>query len=109
MAEITDVLTKLVERTGQNKVGWKPTADEKTFMALIGDNSVTISSPKGLYVPDVVLRVLDKDGREIDRLDSTAKGGELTPELRQLFEKARSVALSVPKELDELLKELERI
>ena len=109
MAAISDILAKLIDRTKQDKVQWQPTASEQTFVAVIGNNSVMISSPRGLLVPDVILRILDKNGRELGRLDSTSEGGNRTAELRQLYETARSVALSAPNVLEELLEELERI
>lgn len=108
MAEITDVIAKLIERTDQGKVPWKPAADEQTFIAVIGDASVTVSKDTVLGAG---MRVLDKSGREIYALGAIFRqlDGKESGDLLQLHEKARRYALGVDRQLDELLAELERV
>ncbi len=120
MAEITDIVSKLLERTEQGKVNWKPghaadestfypailrlSTDERPFFTVIGDNSVLIQ----LRDPGVVLRVLDKNGRELERVDSWIETDLiLQANLKRLYNKAKNQALGVAGQLDELLKQLE--
>ena len=105
MAEITHIIAKLIERTDQGKVAWKPTASEQTFVAVIGNTSVRVT--KGL-VHSLELKVLDRAGREIYALDDN-QSGEYRKDLAQLHEKARRFALGVDRQLEELLAELERV
>ena len=57
---------------------------------------------------DTVLKVLNRAGDEIDKLDSgITKGEDWIPRLSELYDKARRAALNVDSQLDELLKELE--
>jgi len=58
----------------------------------------------------VVLRILDKADRELERLDSwTETNTVLQTNLERLYSKARNHALGVSDQLDELLKQLEAI
>ena len=105
MAEISDILIKLLERTNQDKVTWKHTSDERIFIAVLGKASVMIREDRNY---DLLLRILNPDGREIDTLDSgTALGRQWAGQLSELYTKARRIALGGDKLLDELLKELE--
>ena len=102
MAQMTDVLSKLLERTNQGKVMWKATAKEQTFIAVIGNSSVMISREDGAPV----LKILDRSGRELAELDSI-DARESRENLWALHREARHIALGVDRQLDELLKELE--
>ena len=105
MAEITDILTKLLERTNQDKVRWQPTSDEQTFVAVLGNLSVMVLRDS---IGDPVLKILNKAGREIEVLDGgVGSGTEWREDLFELHKKARRAALGVDSQLDELLKELE--
>ena len=105
MADITDILDMLIERTEQVKVAWQPTSAERVFTAVFGSYSVLIEIDSG---HDTVLRVLNKEGNEIERLDSgTTKGRGWVSRLTGLHDHARRTALRVDSQLDELLSELE--
>ena len=104
MAEITDVLSKLLERTQEGKVQWQPTSNELTFVAVVGNLSVMILSD----AYGVNLRILDKSGNDIETIhsgDQTTTRPD-TAQLTQLYVEARRTALNVGSQLDELLKEL---
>ena len=64
MAEISDILTRLLERTDQDKVIWKSTVDERAFIAALGKNSVVVQ--QDYRVLGFEMRILDQQGREID-------------------------------------------
>ena len=105
MAETSDILIRLLERTNQDKVNWKPTSDEQTFIAVLGKASVMILRDD---LNDTVLRILNPDGREIETLDTaTPAARQWVGQLRELYTKARRIALGVDSQLDELLRELE--
>jgi hypothetical protein len=115
MAEITDVLNRVIERTEQGQLNWKPTASEQTFVSVIGDRSVMISelkptsrSPLPPFPPSVEFKILDKGGREIAVLDDEmVEGKERRQDLLRLYRSARSNALQVESQLEALLKDVE--
>ena len=106
MAEITAILDKLLERTNQDKVVWKSTADERTYVAVIGKNSVVVQKDHRLF--GFEMRILDQQGREIDQLQfEGAPGANVQSQLRDLYHQARRLALGVDNQLDKMLQELE--
>ena len=111
MADVTDILTKLLERTNLDKVSWQSTVDDSTFLAVLGNTSVAINEEYGDYGQlQYVLKILNQEGREIERLGSytSNKDGETShDELSELYLKARRIALGVDSQLDSLLQELE--
>ena len=109
MAEIADIINKLLERTNEDKVAWKTTVDETTFTAVIGSTSTLVSArDDSLGNQQVQFRILDRQGREIERYDTLHKyDAEIGARLRELYTKAKRVALGVEDQLDELLKALE--
>ena len=107
MAETWDILTKLLERTNQDKVNWQTSSDEYEFLAVLGEASVTIRQYDH-FGKHAVLRILNEEGREIEELDSqTGEGSEWYEQLRELYSKARRIALGVDSQLDALLKALD--
>ena len=106
MAEISEILLKLLERTNQDKVVWKTTVDERAFITVVGENSVVVQQDDRLY--GIEMRILDQQGREIDRLqfEGTASA-PVQSQLRDLYHQARRLALGVDSQLDKLLQELE--
>ena len=118
MAEVTDIITKLLERTNENKVSWQTTADEDTFIAVVGDTSTLVSAYEGRLdlmagKQEVRFRILNREGREIERYDTSftilnfERLKDIDNSLAQLYAKARRFALGVEDQLDELLKALE--
>ncbi len=109
MAEVTDIITKLLERTNENKVSWQTTADEDTFIAVVGNTSTLVygyGDPRSRQ--EVQFRILNSEGREIERYDTKTEFDQLIEvDLVELFTKARRVALGVDSQLDELLKALD--
>ena len=69
MADISVILTKLLERTNQDKISWQTTADEDAFLAVLGNSSVSISAQHSLLISsEYILRILNHEGREIERI-----------------------------------------
>jgi len=105
MATIGDVLTKLLERTRQGKVNWRPTASELTFVATLGNTSVVIEGYRGMAP---TLKILNKAGREIEFLGGDAPDAkDWRNTLYELYQMARRGALEVGSQLDDLMRELE--
>ena len=110
MADTSDILNKLLERTNQNKISWQTTADDKIFVAVLGNSSVSISEEFDIIVAGTVyvFRILNLQGREIERLSSdSTTSPTIMRQLQELHTKARRVALGVDSQLDKLLQELE--
>lgn len=105
MAQISEVLKKLLENTTQGRVVWKPTVTEEEYAASIGTNSVLIDRDN---YGEVALTILDSSGRDIERVRARL-GDELevSSDLHALFDSARRIALNVDDQLDQLLRELE--
>ena len=107
MAEITEVLEKLVQRTKEGKVPWKLTSVEQTFVAVVGNNSTMISIDERPYP---VLKILDSAGVEIEMLDGKMSSNRVwRPALTELHQQARRTARAVGETLNELLEELEKV
>ena len=108
MAEIADIISKLLERTNEGKVSWRTSVDENTFTAVVGKTSTLVygyGDPRSRQ--EVQLRILNSEGREIERYDTKTEFDQLIElDLVELFTKARRVALGVDSQLDELLKAL---
>lgn len=106
MAVITDVLTKLLELTKDNKIGWQTTSDEEAFAAIIGDLSAVILQD---HWGDPTLKILNKAGVDIEQLYANENTNvELRFDLGELYIMAKRVALGVDSQLDELLSELDK-
>ena len=109
MAEIADILTTLLERTRQDKVGWQTTVDESTFVAVLGKASVAIENLE--YEGTIALRILNQEGREIESMVGGGRSSQTILEedeqLKELYSKARRIALGVESQLEDLLKELQ--
>ena len=107
MAEISDILATLLERTREDKVSWQTTAAESTFLAVLGKASVTIEE-SSFPEYNVVLRILNHEGRQIESLIiGPTTSPQQDQQLEELYSKARRIALGVDSQLEDLLKELE--
>lgn len=111
MADVNEVIDKLLERTNQNKIGWKATVTENTFIAVIGNLGVSIWLPRPASVDAIVqFRVLDKTGQVVQELNADPIGNGATYyKLREIHQKAGRTALTDESRLDELLAELEKV
>ncbi len=119
MANITEIAKLVLERTKEGRLAWEATADENSYLATLGNQSVRISRsslPGSVYY---VFSVLNKDGREIETLSTTPSNiwinsvlelGSATPLgtindfLPMIFQLALRRAMDVDKELEELAK-----
>ena len=105
MAEISDIVQKLVIRSVQGRVDWQKTVDENAYFARFSNASVSInkSSFQGYS-----LKIRNQEGRDLVELsEQDDKGRECQAQLKELYNHARSIALGVDSQLDKLLQELE--
>ena len=111
MADINVIIDKLLERTKQDKINWRPTLPENTFLAVIGKLGVSIALPNLSTFDSIVrFRVVDQTGQLVkeinaDRINDAA----IYYKLREIHQQARLAALGDESHLDELLAELERV
>jgi hypothetical protein len=111
MAEIAEIVDKLLERTNQNKIGWQPTVTENTFLAVVGKLGVSIALPRQALINDFVrFRIFDETGQLIKEIyaDRVADGVTYY-KLREIHQKAKRMALGDEGCLDELLAELDKV
>ena len=107
MAEMSDIVSRLRLRTEENRVPWKPTADESAFAASFGDMSLLISQrtlvsgsvPRTIYK----LSVLDEKGYEIDSAIYTVELGGDYQTLPNLYRTAKRQALGIEERLQDLM------
>lgn len=100
MNKIEEIVVKLLELSEDGKITWKPTANEETFAAVLGNTSALISKIGGSTRKNYLLRILNQTGTEIGRYSSAQE------DLRALHVTARRSALNIDAELDGLLVEL---
>ena len=111
MANISDVIEKLLEKTEQNRINWKPTAAANTFAATIGSLGVSISVPRQTLADSLVrLQVFNESGRIVqeciaDSIDQPHDHGKLM----KIHSKASQIASGNDPRLDELLSELNKV
>ena len=108
MTDVRDIIPKLLERTDQAKINWRPTVSEDTFAAVIGNWSVSISLPPHIGGRTINLRIHDNEGQLLEQLAATPSDALMYPRLRRLHEKAKRNALGIDRQLEGLLAELDK-
>ena len=112
MAEMRDIIDKLIEGTQQNRVPWKTAASDRTFIAAFGNLSVLISSESIGIHTITKLSVLDEMGNEIDHAThDTSKHNSRDPRdsygLWLLYQAAKRCAAGADRKLDELISRID--
>lgn len=115
MADMTDILTKLIEKSRDGKIAWRETSRKQKFLAMLGETGISISSDatNGVYE----LQIIDTHGRVIESMSArypphksvTARVRQLAYNLRELHGIARRSALNIDLTLDELASHLDAI
>ena len=114
MVGMRDIISKLVELTGQSRVPWKTGSDQTTFVAVYGDLSVLIHCIGAEPTETIFLTIFDDEATIIDRAiyyGSRAVKGlpgmESYDELKSLYESAKRCALGVDDRLTKLLERMD--
>ena len=109
MVDVKDVIAKLLERTNQDRIRWKSTVTANTFVAVVGNLSLSISYPRSVN-SRVRLRILDQLAQPIDEFSTSPNGDpSMNQALEELHEKAKRAALGTDNHLEDLMRELEKV
>ena len=111
MVNMKDVIERLIERTGEQRVPWQSTVDEDAFAATIGDMSVMISSqmvrrPRPEPV-SLRIAVLDERWNEIAAFEAGRVSSRDYQNLYSLWQSAKMSATGAHPRLDEFLEALD--
>ena len=104
MTGMTDVITKLAERTAEGRVPWKTAVGESSFSARLGNLLVLISARGDRSIR---LSVSNEKGTEVDSVESSDLPHGFSSRLDGLYSSARRMALDTDQTLAELLKFLD--
>ena len=115
MADMTDILTKLIEKSRDGKIAWRETSSKEKFLAMLGETGVSINSDTTIRVYE--LQIIDKHGRVIESMFADYDSSGLLPaserkvanNLGELHGIAKRSALDIDSTLDELASRLDAI
>ena len=115
MADMKDVIERLIERTQEQRVPWKTTSDEDAFAAAIGDMSVMVSSQmlrrprqESMLEPmSLRIAVLDERWHEIASFEANRYSSRDYQRLYSLWQSAKMSATGAYPRLDEFLDALD--
>ena len=113
MADMNQVLAKLVERTAEKRVPWKRSSQSGMVRASVGNLIVYITGNAGEgnsvgLGQTLVLSVMDSRGEAIGTVVHIPNSPRVNLELMSLYEQAKAIAADDPR-LDELLDALDAV
>jgi hypothetical protein len=106
MADMNQVLAKLVERTAEKRVSWRRASEPGMLRAPIGDSIVYITVSNAGQTQVIALSVMDSRGETIGSVVHFPDSPNTNQELLSLYEDAKRIAADDPR-LDELLEALD--
>jgi len=119
-----EILRRVLRKTQEAKLGWQKTADENTFICVVeGDYTFSIRRFDYEGETRIAFWMTDNENEEVFRLSGSYEPafqprslGQMfdadkaySPELTQLYDSARSLALDVKRKLREAAAVLDRI
>lgn len=107
---ILTLINRLRERTDQGKVSWREADRGDAFLASFSNNSVSVSQRESRQGSgaEYVIRILNSWGDTIEEVgDEDFQNQEVYETMKNLFDKARRIALGLDEALDSILKELD--
>ena len=100
------IIRALIQNTTDGKVEWAAVAGTQEYLAILPSHVIAI----GVEGPDYVLRILDRDGDEIEQVKDPQLGSYMESPytvMMQLHTLARRSSIGAEQALDAVLKELE--
>jgi hypothetical protein len=99
----------LLERTMNGLIAWKETADNGTYQVSFASNSVQIKEG-GENNADFVIDLINDEGVVVDSFSDVDIGGSMPAKyfvmMKDLYQRARRIALGSEQILDDILGEL---
>jgi hypothetical protein len=102
MANLTDLLPVLLQKTQEGKVRWEQLATE-SFLASVGDASFEVAKVKGV----TQLSLRNTEGQRLEAVTWNLLRDPADKLLNQLYDEARRGALGVPQAIEAAIKLLE--
>ena len=106
MADMKQVLGKLVQRTKEKRVAWRKSSQSGVFRASVGHLTIHIMRYQIIGGEAVYISVMDGNGQSISSEFYESGNPRGNEELLSLYEEAKRIATDDPR-LDELLEALD--
>ena len=106
MADMKQVIRKLVQSTEEGRVAWRNSSEPGVFRASVGHSTIFITEYSVLTAWNIYLSILDRNGQKIGSAVYDSGRASVNSELVSLYEKVQSIATDDPR-LDELLEALD--
>ena len=106
MADMNQVVAKLLERTEEKRVPWQKSSQPGMIRATVGDLSVYITSREDDTGQLILLNVLDRIGETVGEVTYTSHQPSANQELISLYENATTFLVDDPR-LDDFLEALD--
>ena len=115
MADLNQILERLIQRTADGRVKWNRTVESNQFVASVDTISVVVQETPGnfLFTRGYRLEILNESGDTVEVLGNNRASGETdanseqSQRLARLYASARRSALDVDATLDKLSKALD--
>ena len=113
MDKMTEIMTKLIEKSRDGKITWRDTAGKQKFLTMLGETGVAIDFDSATEVYE--LQILDKRGRLIESVSAgyglliSRSEKKMRATMKDLHEIARRSALNIDSTLDEIASHLDAI
>lgn len=108
MADMNQVLAKLVERTAENRVPWSKSFQPGMMRADFGNLSVHIAEGGEESERYVILTVIDRRGEIVGTLSHIPNSPNFNPSLITLFDDVTGIVAEDPR-LDDLIEALDAV
>jgi hypothetical protein len=107
----TEILQRVLQKTKDGKLGWQKTVEEQTFVCVVeGDYTFSISFFEYEGDHRIAFWMTDKENEEVFRVVGLyGSMSQVGKNLTELYDKARSLALDIPRKLREAASILDRI
>ena len=106
MAEMKQVLRKLIQSTEEGRVAWRDSSEPGVFLASVGHSTIFVAEYSNLSASNIYLSILDGKGQKIGSALYESGKPSVNSDLVSLYERVQGIATDDPR-LDELLEALD--